>query len=131
MRLEQYEFTGTLKGKITEAERKWSEWCDRMNLIYGEPAAASNVDVKFRMSREGHDSYSPYYRSEVTLTVSRNETVLDSRRIVIWECQRFFLGMPTKWNFPGAKTAGYFMDPSYENAAIELEEHIVDFLNRA
>jgi len=130
MRLEQYEFTGTLKGQIIEAERKLGELCERLNFKYREAAAARDLDVKFRMSREGYDTFSPYYCSVVTLSVVRKETIVDARRIVIWECQRLFFGMPTKRNIPGSKTVGDFMDQSYEKAALELEEYITTFLQQ-
>lgn len=128
MRLERDEFTGSLKGQIMEAERKLGELCEKLNLKYREAAAANNLDVKLRISREGHDSFSPYYCSDVTLSVARKETILDTRRIVIWECQRLWFGVPTKRNIPGSKTIGDFMDKSYEKVAFDLEEHLIAFL---
>jgi len=130
MNLEQDEFTGTLKGKIIEVERKMGKLCDRLNLKYQEAAAANNLDVKFQMSRKGFDTFSPYYCSDVTLGIARNEMVLETHRFVIWECQRLLFGMPMKWNIPGSKIVGNFMDESYENVALKLEEHMEEFLNR-
>lgn len=128
MRLEQDEFTRSLKGQITEAERKLGELCERLNLKYQEAAAACNLEVKLQLSREGYDTFSPYYRSEVALHVARNETVVDTYRIVIWECQRVWFGMLTKRNMPGSKMVGDWMDKSYKQVELELEERMAAFL---
>jgi hypothetical protein len=130
MRLEQHEFTRTMKGNIMEAERELGKWCDKMNLKYQEIAATKSLDIKFQLSREGYDTFSPYYCSEVTLDVTSMDKVLDTHRIVIWECQRVFFGVPTKWNIPGSKIVGDLMDYPYENAALELEGHLEAYLQK-
>lgn len=54
----------------------------------------------------------------------------DSHRIVIWECQRVFFGVPTKWNIPGSKIVGDLMDQPYEKVALELKGHLEAFLQK-
>ncbi|MBW5448113.1 hypothetical protein GE107_18815 [Cohnella sp. CFH 77786] len=128
MRLEHHEFTGTLKGKIMEAERKFAKLCEDLTLKYKPIAAMKQLDVEIQMFRDGHDSYIPGYRSEIALGVSRNEVPLDTHVIVIWACSREFLGLPVKWNLPGSKVVGEFLDETFEQVALELEELLGTFL---
>ncbi|WP_123040594.1 hypothetical protein [Cohnella candidum] len=128
MKLEQHELTRTVKGKIMEAERKFGKLCDELLLKYGPIAAEKQLDVEIALHRTGHDSFTPYYRSGITMDVSRKGGKSDTHRVVIWECQREFLGIPTKRNLPGSKVIGEYMDEPYEQVAQELIKRLESYL---
>jgi hypothetical protein len=44
--------------------------------------------------------------------------------IKIWECDRYFLGLPISKNIPGSKIIGELLDESLVEVKAELKEYI-------
>lgn len=56
---------------------------------------------------------------------------LELYRILIWECHRYFLGMPISKNIPGSKIVGNLLDESIEDLKLELNEYLLEQLGAA
>ena len=48
--------------------------------------------------------------------------------INLWECNRYFLGMPISKKNPGSKIVGELLDESFEDIKLELKEYIEEHL---
>ena len=48
--------------------------------------------------------------------------------IKIWECDRYFLGLPISKNIPGSKIIGELLDESLVEVKEELKEYIKELL---
>ncbi|MDR7073540.1 hypothetical protein [Fictibacillus barbaricus] len=129
MKYQQKEFSEDLLEKIRNTEAALKDHIDRLLLKYKPVFAKKNLDFDAGFYKEGNDPFMTEYRSSISIGISEdNEELIDLHTINIWECNRYFLGMPTSKKIPGSKIIGELLDETIEDVKEELKEYINDFL---
>jgi hypothetical protein len=129
MKYQQREFTEDLLENIRNTEVALKDHIGRLLLKYNPFFVKKNLDFDAGFYKEGNDPFMPEYRSSVSIGIAEeNEELIDLHTINIWECNRYFFGMPTSKKIPGSKIIGELLDETIEDVKEELEEYIKDFL---
>lgn len=131
MKIKQKDFTEQLRERIVNYEKNLDDLAKFLNRKYKPRFAERRLDFGIEMMRRGTDPFNPNYVSEIAYGIARKDDLLDLHRIVIWECERSFLGLPLPWNVPGSAVTGELADESYESIVRELEAHIQAHLAHA
>ncbi|PLS17430.1 hypothetical protein CVD28_12835 [Bacillus sp. M6-12] len=129
MRYQQKDFTGELKDKIKITELALKEHAVRLlNEYQSFFAQKYRFDAEFNI--EGEDPFIPGYSSSFSIGFANEEgELIDLHIIKIWECERFFLGMPTSKMLPGSKIIGELLDETVEEVKEELKQYIEEYSN--
>jgi hypothetical protein len=129
MKYQQREFSEDLLEKIRNTEVALKDHIDRLLLKNKPVFVQKNLDFDAGFFKEGDDPFIPEYSSSVSIGIAEeNDEVIDLHTIKIWECNRYFLGIPTSKKFPGSKIIGELLDETIEDVKEELKEYINDFL---
>ncbi|MGM0838417.1 MAG: hypothetical protein ACQEV7_19985 [Bacillota bacterium] len=79
--------------------------------------------------KEGDSPFLPGYRSALSIGISDNEgELIDLHTIVIWECERTFLGIPITKNIFGSKVTGMLLEESPSEITNECTEYLEEQL---
>ncbi|MGG3572779.1 hypothetical protein ABES80_09865 [Bacillus gobiensis] len=129
MKYLQSEFTPDLKEKINRTEEQLRAHLEKLVSEYKSVFTNKNLDFEAGIEIEGSDPFQPGYHSSISIGIAdESNELLDIHIINIWECERYFLGLPISRNIPGSKIAGEFLDESFEDILMELNEYIEEQL---
>jgi hypothetical protein len=129
MKYQQREFSEGLLEKIRIIEGALKDHIESLLLKYKPIFAKKNSDFDAGFYKEGNDPFTPEYSSSISIGIAEeNGELIDLHIIKIWECNHYFLGMPTSKKFPGSKIIGELLDETLEDVKEELKEFINDLL---
>ncbi|USK33431.1 hypothetical protein LIT25_23445 [Bacillus sp. F19] len=129
MRYHHKDFSGELLKTIITTEMALKGHIENLLLEYKPVFAKKDLDFNAGFYKESNDPFMPEYNSSVSIGIAeKNEDLNDLHTIKIWECNRYFLGMPTSKKAPGSKIIGELLDETIEDVKEELKEYINDFL---
>ena len=129
LKYQQRDFTPELKARVNGAELELKDYIERLLYEYESVFAERNLEMDVALDKEGIDPFIPGYSSSVSIGIIDERGELDNLYIIkIWECGRFFLGMPISINIPGSKIIGELLDEALEEVKIGLKEDLEDLL---
>jgi hypothetical protein len=129
MKYQQREFTEDLLEQTINIENALKDHIHDLLFKYKPVFAKKNIDFVGGLYKEGNDPFIPVYCSSISIGVAEgNGELIDLHTIKIWECNRYFLGIPTSKEFPGSKIIGELLDETIEDVKEELREYINGFL---
>lgn len=131
MKYLEKEFSSELKEKIKTIEAELSDLIEKLSNEYKLAFAQKGLDFEIALDRTGNDSFIPGYSSSITKGILGEDEHLELYRILIWECHRYFFGMPISKNIPGSKIVGNLMDESIEDLKLELNKYLLEQLGAA
>lgn len=128
MKFQKTDFTEELKVKIKNTELTLKEYIESLLSEYKSVFASKSLEFDAGFDKEGNDPFIPGYWSTISIGIAeKNEDLIGLHIIRIWECERFFLGMPISKKIPGSKIIGELLDESFEEVKAELNEYIDEF----
>ncbi|MFP7474174.1 hypothetical protein SFC55_24600 [Niallia taxi] len=128
MKFQERDFTEELRGQIKNTECTLKDYIDSVLSEYKSVFASKSLDFDAGFDKEGNDPFLPGYRSTISIGIAeKNEELIGLHTIRIWECERFFWGMPVSKKIPGSKVIGELLDESFEEIKEELNEYINEF----
>jgi hypothetical protein len=123
------DFNEELKEKIENTELALKDHIERLLSENKSVFAKKNLDFDAGFDKEGNDAFQPGYRSSISIGISdESDELIDLHIIKIWECDRYFLGIPISKNVPGSKIIGELIDESLVEVKEELKEYIEGLL---
>ncbi|WP_191561301.1 hypothetical protein [Metabacillus idriensis] len=129
MKYQQRDFTPVLLEKIKNTEVILKEYIEGLMRENKSIFAHKKLVFDAMFDNEGNDPFLPGYSSSVSIGIAQeNEELLDLHIIKIWECDRYFLGMPISKKIPGCKIIGELLDETFEEVKEELKQYIDGFL---
>ena len=129
MKYQQRDFTPDLKARVNGAELELKDYIERLLNEYEPAFAEKNLEMDVGLDKEGIDPFIPGYSSSVSIGIVDESGELDNLYIIkIWECGRFFLGMPISINILGSKIIGELLEEALEEVKIGLKEELEDLL---
>lgn len=125
MKYEAKEFTIELKEKITHYELALKDLIANLITEHKSVFTKKGLKLDAGFDKEGDDPFHPGYSSSISIGISvESSELIDLHIIKIWECSRYFLGMPVSKKIPGSKIAGELVDESFADLKLELKEYI-------
>lgn len=129
MKYQQREFSSELLQRIRDIEAALKDDIESLLVKYRPIFNKKNIVFDGEFYREGVHPFTPEYVSSISIgTAEKNEELFDLHTIKIWECNRYFLGMPTSKKIPGSKIIGELLDETIEEIKEELQNNIKDLL---
>lgn len=130
MKYTQKQFTPELLNQIKQSEQSLSSLLEEITQPYKNKFQKKALQLESSLDHDGTNVFEPGYRSSLSIGISdKNGDLLDLHTIVIWECQRTFLGLPTIKNIPGSKISGELLDESIKEIKAELREYLQEWLD--
>lgn len=125
MKYRQREFSNELLQRIRDIEAALKDDTESLLLKYKPLFNKKNLVFNGGFHMEGDHPFTPEYVSSILIgTAEENEELVVLHTIKIWECNRYFLGMPTSKKIPGSKIIGELIDETIEEIKEELQENI-------
>lgn len=132
MKYTQKQFTPELLDRIKQTERSLGSLLEEITQPYQNKFQNKAMQLDSSLDQDGTDPFEPGYQSSLNIGISeKGGDLLDLHTIVIWECQRTFLGPPTGKNIPGSKISGELLDDTKREIKAELNEYLGDWLDNA
>ena len=132
MKFQQNDFTDDLKITIQHTERVLKDYIEELRADYQALLAKGNLALEVNFRKEGDDYFKPGSISSVTIGLSEKTdtygVLIDIHTITLWECERFFLGIPINKHVPGSKVLGELVDESVDEIKEELKEYLEEFI---
>lgn len=128
IKYQPFEFTNELREKITITESKLKYLREIIFKDYHILFSRKDIEFDVLFEREGFDLFTPPYHSALSVGVVGNDDEM-VHTIWIWECKRFFLGLPVTTHIPGSKVSGNLSDQTSDHIEEELREVIEEFLS--
>ncbi|MGD7007281.1 hypothetical protein [Metabacillus sp. 84] len=129
MKYAEKEFTLDLKEKIKNNEAALKHLIEKLLNENKSVFKKKGLDFDAGYDRLGNDPFHPGYSSSISIGISdENGEPTDLYNINIWECDRYFMGMPISMKIPGSRIAGELLDESYEDIEVELKGYIEEQL---
>jgi hypothetical protein len=114
-----------IKNKELELKNLSKELLDQ----YKSVLAQKNFIFDTSFDKEGEDPFKPEYSSYISLGIAeKTGDPIDLLTIKIWNCERFFLGIPITKKIPGSQIIGELLDETYEEVKEEFNEYIQEYL---
>src|SRR4051794_17480959 len=125
MKYVEKDFTLDLKEKIKNNEAAFKDLIEKLLNDYKPTFAKKGLNLDAGFDREGNDPFHPGYSSSISIGISdEGGDLTDLHIIKIWECDRYFLGIPISKNIPGSKIIGELLDESLSDIKLDLKEYI-------
>lgn len=130
MKYAEKNFTSDLKEKIQSYEGALKFFIKKL-LDENKPVIAKkDLDIDAGFDRVGNNPFHPGYSSSISIGISDKSGELTHLHIIkIWECNRYFLGMPISKDIPGSKIIGDLLDEKIEDIKLELKDYIEELFN--
>lgn len=129
MKYTQKQFTPELLNHIKQTEQSLGSMLEKITQLYKKKFRNIALQLESSLDREGTNPFDPGYRSSISIGISETGgDLLDLHTIVIWECQRTFLGLPTGKNIPGSKIIGELLEETIKEIKAELVEYLDEHL---
>jgi hypothetical protein len=129
LRYAESQFDNELRQKIESTEIALQTHIENLLKEYKPFFSKLKLDLDAEFEREGSNPFQPGYNSSVSIgIIDIDGEVPYFRDINIWQCERFFLGLPVSINIPGSKVTGELLDESIEDIKEELKEYIEEIL---
>ncbi len=126
------DFNLDLKEKIASNEKALKDLIEKLSIEHEPFFSRKGMKLEAEFDRQGNDPFIPGYSSSISIAISdENGELTDLHIINIWECGRYFLGMPTSKNIPGSKIAGELLDDTFDEIQSELKEYIEEQLTES
>lgn len=130
MKYHQKDFSASLMELITNKELELNDLSKNLLEQYKTVLAQKNFKLDTSFDKEGEDPFKPGYSSYISLGISeKSGDLIDLHTINVWNCERFFLGIPTTKKLPGSRIIGELLDETYEEVKDEFNEFIQEYLN--
>lgn len=132
MKYTQKQFTEELYDRIKQTEQSLGSMLEETTQTYKSKFQKKSQQLESSLDQEGTHPFDPGYQSSLSIGISDEKgELLDLHTIVIWECQRTFLGLPTVKNIPGCKINGELLDETINEIKAEWREYLEDLLKNA
>lgn len=129
MKYHQRDFNDELKEKIKNTELALKDHIKRLLSENKSVFDKKNLDFDAGFDKEGDDPFQPGYGSSISIGISdESDEHIYLHIIKIWECDRYFLGLPISKNIPGSKIIGELLEESLVEVKEELKEYIEELL---
>ncbi|MED1603627.1 hypothetical protein [Alkalihalophilus marmarensis] len=130
MIFQEKDFTLDLKEKINSIEIALYKLIEILLDEYKPTFAKKGLEFNAEFDRIGRNPFQPGYTSSISIGISddEKEELTHLHTIKIWECERYFLGVPISKKIPGSKVTGELLDETYEDIELELKAFIVEQL---
>lgn len=129
MKYLQKDFSASLLEVIKNKELELKDLSKKLLEQYKSVLAQKNFNLDTSFDKEGGDPFEPGYSSYVSLGISEmNGDLIDLHTIKIWNCERYFFGIPTTKKIPGSRIIGELLDETYEEMKEEFNELIQEYL---
>lgn len=130
MKYHQKDFSASLLEEIKNKELVLKNLSKELLDQYKSVLAQKNFNFDTSFDKEGEDPFKPGYSSYISLGLAeKSGDPIDLHTIQIWNCERFFLGIPTTKKIPGSQIIGELLDETYEEVKEEFNEYIQEYLN--
>jgi hypothetical protein len=129
MKYNQKDFSASLIEEIKNKELEFNNLSEELIDQYKSVLAQKNFNLDTSFDIEGEDPFEPGYSSYLSLGIAeKNGDLIDLHTIKIWNCERYFLGIPTTKKIPGSRIIGELLDETYEEVKEEVNEFIQEYL---
>jgi hypothetical protein len=129
MKYHQKDFSASLMEEIKYKELEFKNLSKELIDQYKSVLAQKNFNLDTSFDIEGKDPFKPEYSSSISFGISeKNGDLIDLHTIVIWNCERYFLGIPTAKKIPGSRIIGELLDETYKEVKEEVNEFIQEYL---
>lgn len=129
MKYEEKDFTLEIKEKIKSIEAALNDLIEKLLDENKSVFIKRGLELEAGFDRHGLHPFHPGYSSSISIGISdENGELTDLHIIKIWECGRYFLGMPISKQIPGSKVVGELLDESIEDIKLELKDYFEEHL---
>ncbi|MDX5476230.1 MAG: hypothetical protein LPK00_11910 [Bacillaceae bacterium] len=130
MKFLEKDFSLELKEKIIKIEVTLKNSVNRLFGEYKTALAKKGLKLNVDFEIVGDDHFHSEYVSSISVGVmDKDGELIDLHLIKIWECERYFLGIPVSKGIPGSKLVGELLDESVEDIQLELKEYLEEHLS--
>ncbi|WP_339147932.1 MULTISPECIES: hypothetical protein [unclassified Sutcliffiella] len=129
MEYQQSDFSNELLNKIRKNEMMLQSHMRELLKKYKPIFIKRALELDISFFREGEDPFKPGYNSFINIGVAeKGEEAFSLHSLNIWECNRYFLGMPISKRIMGSKVTGELIDEPVKAVKEEWEEFLEDCL---
>ncbi|AMR04366.1 MULTISPECIES: hypothetical protein [Bacillus cereus group] len=123
MKYKEQEFTLELKENIQCMEKEIERISLKLHKEYSHLYIEKHMELDMGFAREKENPFEVGYYSSVAIAILDEEKeMIEFHNILIWKCERIFLGMPIQSNILGSKKVGELADESCYEIEEELKE---------
>lgn len=125
----QKDFTTALLQEINKKEHLLNSILKKLVQSYSSKFKEKGLLLETAYEKNGDSPFMPGYCSALSIGVSDNEgELIDLHTIIIWECERNFLGIPISKNIFGSKVTGELVEESPSEITTEIKEYLEEQL---
>ncbi|EJR84842.1 MULTISPECIES: hypothetical protein [Bacillus cereus group] len=129
MKYKEQEFTLELKENIQCMEKEIERISLKLHKEYSHLYIEKHMELDMGFAREKENPFEVGYYSSVAIAILDEEKeMIEFHNILIWKCERIFLGMPIQSNILGSKKVGELADESCYEIEEELKEQLEEYL---
>lgn len=129
MKYKEQEFTLELKENMQCMEKEIKQISLKLYKEYSHLYIEKNMELDMGFARGKENPFEVGYYSSVAIAILDGEKeMIEFHNILIWKCERIFLGMPIQSNILGSKKVGELVDESCYEIGEELKEQLEEYL---
>ena len=129
MKYKEQEFTLELKENIQCMEKEIERISLKLHKEYSHLYIEKHMELDMGFARENENPFEVGYYSSVAIAILDEEKeMIEFHNILIWKCERIFLGMPIQSIILGSKKVGELADESCYEIEEELKEQLEEYL---
>ncbi|HDR4761138.1 TPA: hypothetical protein ACQ75Q_000635 [Bacillus thuringiensis] len=129
MKYKEQEFTLELKENIQCMEKEIERISLKLHKEYSHLYIEKHMELDMGFAREKENPFEVGYYSSVAIAILDEEKeMIEFHNILIWKCERIFLGMPIQSIILGSKKVGELADESCYEIEEELKEQLEEYL---
>jgi len=124
------EFTLQLRNRINEIEQQLRDITIKLEQIYTPLFKEQNLDLYIKFEVTNSDLFESGYESAIIIFINDDTEgdMFSFYNVIVWKCNRTFLGIRTSKKIFGSKVIGDLVDQPIKDIKFELETHLKDFL---
>lgn len=130
MKYGENEFTLQLRNRINEIEQQLRDITIKLEQIYTSLFKEQNLDLYIKFEVTNSDLFESGYESAIIIFINDDTEgdMFSFYNVIVWKCNRTFLGIRTSKKIFGSKVIGDLVDQPIKDIKFELETHLKDFL---
>ncbi|MGF9893445.1 hypothetical protein ABEX78_32970 [Priestia megaterium] len=130
MKYGENEFTLQLRNRINEIEQQLRDITIKLEQIYTPLFKEQNLDLYIKFEVTNSDLFESGYESAIIIFINDDTEgdMFSFYNVIVWKCNRTFLGIRTSKKIFGSKVIGDLVDQPIKDIKFELETHLKDFL---
>ncbi|WP_338789642.1 hypothetical protein V8Z81_27220 (plasmid) [Priestia megaterium] len=130
MKYGENEFTLQLRNRISEIEQQLRDVTIKLEQIYTPLFKEQNLDLYIKFEVTNSDLFESGYESAIIIFINDDTEgdMFSFYNVIVWKCNRTFLGIRTSKTIFGSKVIGELADQPIKDIKFELETHLKDFL---